>query len=114
MSIQAQIGSAIGILLLVKEGVVWSFSKVVELGRDLRKSSSNIVVKADLASAFGRMTIYSNFEAEFKDVIVKSTNFKRLIDVGEVTLHFGPRPTLVNAFTNSTYLATLIKLSLLG
>jgi hypothetical protein len=114
MSIQAQIGTAIGSLLPVKEGVVWSFSKVVELARDLRKSGSDIVVETDLASAFGRMTISSKFEAKFKDVIVKSTNFEPLIDVEEVELHSGPGPTLVNAFTNRAYLATFIQLSLLG
>ena len=60
------------------------------------------------------MIIYSKFEAEFEDVIVNFTNFKCLIDVGEVELHSEPGPILVNAFTNSTYLATFIQPSLLG
>jgi hypothetical protein len=97
----------------VKDLVVSGATAVLDLARSLRNSGSDIVVEADLARVFGRARVSSPLEMEFK-AKVHTSNYVPLFSGSEVGLHGGPGPTVLRAFQDSQYFATVVTLSLLG
>jgi hypothetical protein len=72
-----------------------------------------VVVEEDLAEVFGRGKVSSELEKKFKDT-VKIHTFTPLSTGSQIHLDSGPGPTLIRAFSDQRYLATVITLSMLG
>ncbi|RDW73729.1 hypothetical protein BP5796_07171 [Coleophoma crateriformis] len=90
-------------------------STVLALGRDLRKSGSDIIVEEDLANVFGRGKVETGLESQFKSA-VKSPGFVSLHAHASISLQSGPGPTVLRALREKDrrYLSTVIQLSFLG
>lgn len=86
---------------------------ILRLARDLRKSGSDLVVEADLAEVFGRGKIVSELEIKFK-AATKITNITPLTSNSEIVLDSGPGPTVINAFRDPRYFASVVQLSFLS
>jgi len=97
----------------VKELALSAASQILTFARDLRKSGSDVVVEEDLAEVFGRGRVSSELEKKFKDTVNIRT-FTPLSNGSHVNLDSGPGPTLIRAFSDRRYLATIITLSMLG
>ena len=97
----------------IREGIESAVGHILQYARDLRKSGSDILVEEDLAAVFGRGKIAVKIDGEFRDA-VKEAKIKPLHPTSLMTLKSGPGPTMVHAFQNPRYFATVIQLSLLG
>lgn len=91
------------------------WKKILDLGRDLRKSGSDIVVEEDLANVFGRGKIVHALENRFKHSI-KDTKIVPLHPTCSISLQSGPGPTVTRAMRDQDrrYMSTVIQLSFLG
>ena len=91
------------------------WKKILDLGRDLRKSGSDIVVEEDLANVFGRGKIVYELENRFKHAI-KDTEIIPLHPTCSISLQSGPGPTVTRAMRDQDrrYMSTVIQLSFLG
>jgi hypothetical protein len=91
------------------------WKKILDLGRDLRKSGSDILVEEDLANVFGRGKIVHALENRFKHSI-KDTKIVPLHPTCSITLQSGPGPTVTRAMRDQDrrYMSTVIQLSFLG
>ena len=91
------------------------WKKILDLGRDLRKSGSDILVEEDLANVFGRGKIVHALENRFKHSI-KDTKIVPLHPSCSITLQSGPGPTVTRAMRDQDrrYMSTVIQLSFLG
>jgi hypothetical protein len=91
------------------------WKKVLDLGRELRKSGSDLVVEEDLANVFGRGRVVHALESQFKDSI-KDTKIVPLHPTSTISLQSGPGPTVTRAMRDQDrrYMPTVIQLSFLG
>jgi hypothetical protein len=91
------------------------WKKVLDLGRDLRKSGSDLVVEEDLANVFGRGKVVHALENQFKDSI-KDTRIIPLHPTCIISLQSGPGPTVTRAMREQDrrYMSTVIQISFLG
>jgi len=91
------------------------WKKILDLGRDLRKSGSDIVVEEDLANVFGRGRIVHALENRFKNSI-NDTKIVPLHPTCSISLQSGPGPTVTRAMRDQDrrYMSTVIQLSFLG
>ncbi|OAP65588.1 hypothetical protein AYL99_01560 [Fonsecaea erecta] len=97
----------------VKELTTSAFTALLNMARELRNSGSDIVVEADLASVFGRAQVSLELEAAFKAKVHIST-VTPLHEGSEIQLQNGPGPTVIRAFQDSKYFATIVTLSALS
>jgi len=100
-------------ILLLRNLAQASYNKILNLARDLRNSGSDIVVEEDLAQIFGRGRVSPDLEEAFK-AAVHVHKITPLYQGSEVELHQGPGPTLLRAFQEKRYFATVLTLSMLG
>jgi hypothetical protein len=100
-------------ILPIKDVARAGYNKLVDLARDLRNSGSDIVVEEDLAEVFGRVRVQLEIEKAFKEA-VKVQKIVPLFKGSEVELYQGPGPTMLRAFQESRYFATVVVLSMLG
>lgn len=107
-------------VLPIKELAQAGITKVVDLARTLRKSGSDIVVEEDLAAVFGRGTVSADLERKFRAVVIKRFTgpeelpYTSLYNGSKIGLYGGPGPTATRALQDSTYLATVLTLSMLS
>jgi len=94
---------------LVNTGV----SRLVNFAREFRQSGSDIVVEEDLAVIFGRGRISTALEQEFKGQ-VNIQKYTPLCRRSEVDLAEGIGPTMLRAFQEQKYFATVVTLSMLS
>jgi hypothetical protein len=88
-------------------------STLIDYARSLRTSGSDIVVEADLAEIFGRGRVSVELERKFKTE-VKIQKFTPLYQGSGIELHQGPGPTMLHAFQEPRYFATVLTLSMLS
>ena len=88
-------------------------SKIWQLALDLRKSNSDIVVEAELASLFGRGKIQSELAVTFKSV-VHLGDIVPLHSKSDIALDSTPGATLRNALDNPYFFSTVVQLSFFG
>ncbi|KIW76396.1 hypothetical protein Z517_11142 [Fonsecaea pedrosoi CBS 271.37] len=100
-------------VLPVKEVTAFAYTALLNLARELSNSGSDIFVEADLASIFGRSPISRELERAFKDKVHIST-VTTLHEGSEIQLRTGPGPTVIRAFQDSRYFATIVTLSALS
>ncbi|MCJ1235159.1 hypothetical protein MMC14_003125 [Varicellaria rhodocarpa] len=100
-------------LLPLQTAVNSAAASVLKLARELKRSGSDILIEADLASIFGRARLESNFEQLFKERISKSS-IASLHKDSEIMLDARPGPTIRRALQEQYYLSTVAQLSLLG
>ncbi|MCJ1385390.1 hypothetical protein MMC17_008513 [Xylographa soralifera] len=84
---------------------------IMTQARELRHSGSDIVVEEDLAGVFGRVRIADGLASSFRTVIGRTSSSTPLWD--GLTLQGGPGPSLIRAFKEAPYFATMVQLSLL-
>lgn len=88
-------------------------TQLVSFARELRTSGSDIVVEEDLAAIFGRGRISPAIESGFKKQ-VNIQKFTPLCHGTELDLAEGVSPTMLRAFQERKYFATVFTLSMLG
>ncbi|PMD49342.1 uncharacterized protein K444DRAFT_549622 [Hyaloscypha bicolor E] len=110
MQLSVELTNAFG---AVAAALPWK--KILDLGRDLRKSGSDIVVEEDLANVFGRGKIVHALENRFKHSI-NDTKIVPLHPTCSISLQSGPGPTVTRAMRGQDrrYMSTVIQLSFLG
>ncbi|KAL4903580.1 hypothetical protein BDW74DRAFT_179577 [Aspergillus multicolor] len=99
--------------LLPSSLVSASVTQIVNFARQLRSSGSDIVVEEDLAAIFGRGRISPELESKFKKTVNVQT-FTPLCKGSDVDLADGVGPTMLRAFQERRYFATVVTLSMLG
>ncbi|KIX95295.1 uncharacterized protein Z520_08812 [Fonsecaea multimorphosa CBS 102226] len=100
-------------VLPVREIGTLVYTKLLDMARELRNSGSDIVVEADLASIFGRAQVSLELEKAFK-AKVHISKVTPLHEGSEIQLRTGPGPTVIRAFQESEYFATIVTLSALS
>ena len=106
-----QLALELSSVLPIKEYTSLALTSIVDLARNLRNSGSDIVVESDLADIFGRAQISDEVVKSFKDK-VRTTKLVPLYNGSEIQLQSGPGPTVIRAFQEPRYFATVVTLSL--
>ena len=86
---------------------------LMQLGRKIRKSGSDVFIEEDLSNVFGRNRIQPQFESFFRTAVSKSSIVELPILV-DIVLEAGAGPTVRRSINNKAYLSTVIQLSLLS
>jgi hypothetical protein len=94
---------------LVTAGV----TQLVNFARELRTSGSDIVIEEDLATIFGRGRISPEIERTFKEE-VNIQKYTPLCHGSDLDLAEGMGPTMMRAFQERKYFATVLTLSMLS
>ena len=91
---------------------------IIGFARALKKSGSDIVVEADLASIFGQLKIDPQLDADFRSTISQDTRIVPLHSTCALVLKKGPDETVTRASKKESlsygYMATVIQLSYFG
>ncbi|KAL2820146.1 hypothetical protein BDW59DRAFT_164760 [Aspergillus cavernicola] len=94
---------------LVNTGV----TRLVNFARELRQSGEDIVVEEELAAIFGRGRISAALEKDFKRQ-VNIQKYTPLSHGSDLDLAEGMGPTVLRAFQEQRYFATVLTLSMLS
>jgi hypothetical protein len=89
-----------------------TFSKVIEVAREFRKSGSDIIIEHDLAMIFIQNRIDPKFEETFKEAIVPNDIASVFRDL-PISLMRGPGPTVRRALNDPVYFPMVVQLSML-
>ena len=85
---------------------------IVNFGRQLKNSGSDIITEDDLLLVFGRSKISATLESSFKMLVAESSSNRPLFE--GIILQAGPGPTVGRALRERPYFAMVIQLSLLS
>lgn len=100
-------------LLPLRDAIDSVSASLLNFARELKKSGSDIITEADLASIFGRGKLDDNFEKLFRER-VSTSSLLPLHKDSEIILDGRPGPTIRRALQERYYLSTVAQLSLLG